>query len=202
MSADKEKEKERPKDNNNERKPNESRPRPTLDIYSFNLIHLWNVSNSLNWMQLRKTISERIGKVKFIETFEAWTYKKIGHIVIEFEESKGLNAFVEAVKTITFSKLALNGSKLRIVEHSSNAFLNQRELIYSIVKPSRLIFAGARIRAVNDHQLAHKMMTTAHEQQDLVMGVECREETPILERMEVVEGSSSHPLVQFPLIPI
>jgi len=76
--------------------------RPTLDVFSFHLIHLWNVSNSLNWGQLRKTLSEKFGKVKFIETFEAWTYKKIGHIVLEFETATALNSFVNAIKNENF----------------------------------------------------------------------------------------------------
>lgn len=48
-------------------------------------------------MKLKKTLSEKFGNIKFIETFEAWTWKKIGHVVLEFETSSALNAFVDAI---------------------------------------------------------------------------------------------------------
>jgi len=56
------------------------------------------------------SVSERSSSLKL---FEAWTYKKIGHIVIEFEESKGLNAFVEAVKNDNFLEAGVEWEQIK-----------------------------------------------------------------------------------------
>lgn len=70
--------------------------RPILDVNSEYLVYLWNFPNHLPMQDIRKDVFRRYGFVRFIETFEAWKYKKIGQIILEFTEQKEMDTFIEA----------------------------------------------------------------------------------------------------------
>ena len=72
--------------------------RPVLDVKSPFLIYIWNVPDSLQPMEIKKIAqSRKFGRVRFVETFEAWRHEKIGQIIVEFQDGAGLDNFVDAL---------------------------------------------------------------------------------------------------------
>jgi len=66
----------------------------SLDVASPYLVHVSNVDSKVNWRKLKDVIGKAAGKVVFVETFEAWFDKKIGHAVIQFINADSARKFM------------------------------------------------------------------------------------------------------------
>ncbi|KAI1702090.1 hypothetical protein DdX_15683 [Ditylenchus destructor] len=68
---------------------------PYLNVDNDNLVYIKYVSYKKDWPKLKRDINSKIGgQLKFIETFEAWFRRRIGHIVLEFDTRESLVEFV------------------------------------------------------------------------------------------------------------
>ncbi|KAL3112378.1 hypothetical protein niasHT_019103 [Heterodera trifolii] len=65
---------------------------PSLNVKSDFLVYVWNVPLSLNGRELKKRLSQLIGQVRFIETFEAWI-KRSDNVIIEFCSMESVRRF-------------------------------------------------------------------------------------------------------------
>ncbi|KAL3124794.1 hypothetical protein niasHT_003180 [Heterodera trifolii] len=65
---------------------------PSLNVKSDFLVYVWNVPLSLNGRELKKRLSQLIGLVRFIETFEAWI-KRSNNMIIEFCSMESVRRF-------------------------------------------------------------------------------------------------------------
>jgi len=67
----------------------------SLDVASPYLVHVSNVDGKVNWRKLKDVIGKAAGKVVFVESFEAWFDKKIGHAVIQFINADSARKFMQ-----------------------------------------------------------------------------------------------------------
>ncbi|KAL3119683.1 hypothetical protein niasHT_009629 [Heterodera trifolii] len=73
----------------------ERRAPPHLNVASNFLVYMWNVPVGLRGRELKEKLSQQIGPVRFVETFEAWNYRQSGHLIVEFGSLASVEFFVE-----------------------------------------------------------------------------------------------------------
>uniref|UniRef100_A0A183CRK2 RRM domain-containing protein n=1 Tax=Globodera pallida TaxID=36090 RepID=A0A183CRK2_GLOPA len=74
--------------------------RPIIDINSENLVFIWNLPRWIDIGDIKRSLQPKYGRIKFVETFEAWRDgKRMGQIILDFATSSALSDFARAISS-------------------------------------------------------------------------------------------------------